>query len=112
LRLIRRSPEGSTMRTTLVLAGLLLAGALGVSSAAAQQPSFQPIPGQPVSLKIFQLKNADARKLSQVITDILGNRITSVTVDHRTNSLIVAADKDTLEVARALIARLDTGPKK
>jgi type II secretory pathway component GspD/PulD (secretin) len=96
--------------TSLLLAGVLLAGVLGASPAAAQP--LQPIPGQPVSINIFTLKNADARKLSQVITDILGNRITSVTVDDRTNSLIVAADKATLEVARALVARLDAGPKK
>ncbi len=103
------------MSRTLVFAGLLLITAPGVLKAAQPQPSLQPpIPGQPVSIKIFPLKNADARKLSQVITDILGNRITSVTVDDRTNSLIVAADKDTLEVARALITKLDepAKPKK
>ena len=108
------------MRTTFFTLAILFAGVPGVSKATEVDPptqeetSLQPIPGQPVTIKIFQLKNADARNLSRVITQILGNRVTSVSVDDRTNSLIIAADKDTLELARALITKLDepAKPKK
>jgi type II secretory pathway component GspD/PulD (secretin) len=93
------------MRTALLTAILL--GAL-----AGPAPALQPVPGQPVTVNIFTLKNADARNLSRVVTDILGNRVTSVAVDDRTNSLVVAADKETLELIRKLVARLDEGPKK
>jgi type II secretory pathway component GspD/PulD (secretin) len=94
------------MRTALLTAILL---GVPAPPAPALQP---PVPGRPVPVNVFHLKNADARKLSRIITDVLGNRVTSVAVDDRTNSLIVAADPETLELMRKLVTRLDEGPKK
>ena len=94
------------MRTALLTAILLGVPAL---PAQALQP---PVPGRPVPVNVFRLKNADARHLSRVVTDVLGNRITSLAVDDRTNSLIVAADPETLELIRKLVVKLDEGPKK
>jgi type II secretory pathway component GspD/PulD (secretin) len=64
---------------------------------------------QPLGVKVFHLKHADARKTADVLTAILGGRGgLRLTVDDRTNSVVLAADAETTELARKLIARLDT----
>lgn len=92
------------MRATVVVLALLFA------SAAARPAGAR----QPLTVNIFKLKNADAEKLRPTIATIFGGQRLTVTVDARTNSLVVAADKDTLEEIRKLVEELDKPlkPKK
>lgn len=89
------------MRTTLLVLALLFAGAT-VHPARAQQPQ---------TLTIFQLKNADAEKLRPIVVNLFGRQGVSAVVDGRTNSLLVAGDKDTLEEVRKVIEKLDEPAK-
>ncbi len=85
------------MRATFLALALLFAGA-----------AVQPVGAQPPqTVNIFKLKNADAEKLSPVIANIFGRQGVTVTVDARTNSLVIASDRDTLEEIRKLIEKLD-----
>ncbi len=91
------------MRATLLALALLFAGA-----------ALHPVSAQPQTVNIFKLKNADAEKLRPIITTIFGGQRLTVTVDARTNALVIATDKDTLEEIRKLIEELDkpAKPKK
>jgi type II secretory pathway component GspD/PulD (secretin) len=71
----------------------------------------QPPPGAPRSVRVFQLKNADAEKLRGVVANVFGRQGAVAVADARTNSLVVTGDGDTLEQVRKLVAKLD-GPGK
>jgi type II secretory pathway component GspD/PulD (secretin) len=83
----------------ILLARALLPLALSTTPPAAAQ--------QPQTVNIFKLKNADAEKLRPILTTIFGRQGITVTVDARTNSLIVATDMMTLEEVRKLVEKLD-----
>lgn len=87
------------MRATL----LIVAFACCLAGAGARPAAAQP----PQTVNVFKLKNADAEKLRPTVVTIFGRQGVTATVDARTNSLIVAADKDTLEEVRKLVAKLD-----
>lgn len=89
------------MRATLLALTLLFAGA-AVRPAVAQPP---------LTVNVFKLKNADAEKLRPIILNIFGRQGLTAAADARTNSLVVAADKGTLEEVRKLIEKLDEPPK-
>ena len=91
------------MRTTLLALALIFAGADAIA---------QPPPVAPRTVNIFQLKNADAEKLRPIIVTIFGQQGVTTTVDARTNSLIVAADADTLKEINKLVTELDKPAKK
>ncbi|MFM8272560.1 MAG: secretin N-terminal domain-containing protein [Gemmata sp.] len=86
------------MRATLLALALLPLAPVGAPRLAAQQPQ---------TVNVFKLKNADAEKLRPILTAVFGRQGVTVTVDARTNSLIVAADKTTLEEVRKLVEKLD-----
>ena len=75
------------------------------------------IPGASFNdVRIVPLANADATRLAKVLTDLYsGARVQSlrpeqrptVTVDTRTNALVIAATRPTFEVMHALILKLD-----
>ncbi len=92
------------MRAAFLALAMLLAGA-AVHPVGARQPQ---------TINIFKLKNADAEKLRPIVVTIFGGQRLTATVDARTNSLLVAADKDTLEEVRKLVEELDKPlkPKK
>ena len=71
----------------------------------------QPPPGVPRTIKIFQLKNADAEKLRPILLTIFERQGITVTVDGRTNSLVIAGDADTLKEVHKLITKLDEPAK-
>lgn len=92
-------------RTLRFASLLLLAFGLGsahVSHGWAQTPTPPPQP----ALKVFQLANARAQELAQVLQGVLGKG--RFAVDERTNSLILSSDNESLGVAEALIERLDS----
>ena len=91
------------MRTALLALVLLFSPALAGA---------QPPPGVPRTINVFTLKNADAEKLRPIITTIFGRQDVTAVVDARTNSLIVAADKDTLKEVNKLVTKLDMPVKK
>jgi type II secretory pathway component GspD/PulD (secretin) len=74
----------------------------------------QPPPGVPRTIKIFHLKNADAEKLRPILLTIFERQGITVTVDGRTNSLVIAGDADTLKEVHKLVTKLDEPlkPKK
>jgi type II secretory pathway component GspD/PulD (secretin) len=74
----------------------------------------QPAPGVPRTVNVFQLKNADAESLRRTLVTIFARQGITISADARTNSLVIAADRDTLEEVRKLIAELDkpATPKK
>lgn len=77
-------------------------------SAAESEPIENPI-------KVFQLRNAKAAAAERVIRELLGDRLASMAVDERTNSLIISsprratrADADQLlAIVNALLMKLD-----
>lgn len=91
------------MRTALVALALLLSPALAGA---------QPPPGAPRTINVFTLKNADAEKLRPIVTTIFGRQGVTAVADARTNSLIVAADKDTLKEVNKLVTELDKPAKR
>jgi hypothetical protein len=100
------------MRTKVLAAALAaLTTVLLADTPGAAQP---PVPGRPLGVKVFQLKHADAQRTADILTAILNGRGARLAVDDRTNSVVLASDAATAELARALIARLDTPlpPKK
>ena len=74
--------------------------------------SAQPPPGVPRTINIFALKNADAAKLSPIVTTIFGKQGVTAVVDARTNSLVVAGDADTLKEVNKLVTELDKPARK
>jgi hypothetical protein len=69
----------------------------------AQTPA-PPAP-QP-TLKVFQLANAQAQELALVLRGILAD--SRLAVDERTNSIIISGEDERLNMASALIERLDS----
>jgi hypothetical protein len=59
-------------------------------------------------VKIYTLKNANARGAASTITSLFGAQAMRVAVDDRTNSLIVFGKDDSLPVFEALLERLDS----
>jgi hypothetical protein len=59
-------------------------------------------------IKIFTLKNANARGAASTITSLFGAQAMRVAVDDRTNSLVVFGKDDSLPVFEALVQRLDS----
>jgi hypothetical protein len=92
------------MRAALLTLALLLG--VGAPDAGAQPP-----PGVSRTVTIFKLKNADAQKLSGIVTNIFGRQGVAAVVDARTNSLVVTGDGETLEEVRKLVTKLD-GPSR
>lgn len=90
------------MRTALLTLTLLL----GTSAAPAQPP------GVPRTLNVIALKNADAAKLRPIVETIFGRQGVTAVADSRTNSLVVAADADTLKEVNKLVSELDKPAKK
>jgi type II secretory pathway component GspD/PulD (secretin) len=90
------------MRPALLALALLL---FGTAPATAQ-------PGAPRTINIFTLMNADAAKLGPIITTIFGRQGVTAVADARTNSLIVAADADTLKEVNKLVTELDKPAKR
>lgn len=75
-------------------------------------------PAATMDVKVFQLRNADAAAVSELIHDMFSNAAISgvdgtvqlrVAVDERTNSVIVTGPRDALSVVEALLMRLDEG---
>ncbi len=93
------------MRNALLALALLFGPALAGA---------QPPPAAPRTINVFTLKNADAEKLRPIITTLFGRQGVTAVADARTNSLIVAADKDTLKEVNKLVTKLDmpAKPKK
>lgn len=73
-----------------------------VSRGWAQTP--EPPPPQP-TLKVFQLANAQAQELALVLRGLLAD--SRLAVDERTNSIIISGETERLNIAEALIERLD-----
>ena len=91
---------------TLRLASLLLL-TFGLCSAHVSRGSAQaPTPPPQRTLKVFQLANAQARDLAVVLQGVLGD--SPLAVDERTNSIIVSGENERLNIAEALIERLDS----
>lgn len=91
------------MRAALLALALLL----GPSAAPAQPP-----PGVPRTINVIALKNADAEKLRPIVETIFGRQGVTAVADARTNSLIVAADADTLKEVNKLVSELDKPAKR
>jgi hypothetical protein len=90
-----------------VLAGSWVAAVaiFAVGQAAAQQPT-PPAPEQPrPTLKIFNLSNARAAPMSDLLGELIPNA--RIAVDDRTNSLIISGDDEALRIAEALALKLD-----
>ena len=90
------------MRATLLALAILF----GPAFAGAQPP------GAPRTINIFALKNADAEKLRPIVTNIFARQGATAVADARTNSLIVAADADTLKEVNKLVTELDKPAKR
>lgn len=72
-----------------------------------QQPAPLPKDG---AFQVFPLRYGQAGETAQVLSQILGGTPMRLAVDHRTNSLLVFADKDTTEKIRSLVDNLDARP--
>jgi len=59
------------------------------------------------TFKVFQVINGSAPALANVINGVLQRKDLRISVDERTNTLIMRGSSDQLDVARAIIARLD-----
>lgn len=58
-------------------------------------------------VRIFHLAHATPLDMAQVIDSILGPSQVRLSVDGRTNSLVVMGDKESLEIVQALLAKMD-----
>lgn len=65
-----------------------------------------PMP-QNAQTKVFSLKYSELPPISRVLTEIVGDRGLRIGIDDRTNSLIVSANEETMDIVDALLARLD-----
>jgi type II secretory pathway component GspD/PulD (secretin) len=61
-------------------------------------------------IKIFTLVNAEPLPAANMLCDLLPKE-THVAVDHRTRSVVVSGPRDALEIAAAVLQRLDAGGK-
>ena len=93
--------------TTICLAWLSI-----VTATAFAQPEDQPKPG--TRLEVYSLKYAQAKEAARMIQGMIdsGTRKESrngfrLSVDERTNSLIVAADKEAISIVRSLLEVVD-----
>lgn len=67
----------------------------------------KPRPNQPANeIKVFTLKNANAKETMEVVTKLLGKPI-QLTADPRSNSLIATGAKQELEFVEAILLKLD-----
>ncbi|MBC7819382.1 MAG: hypothetical protein IAG10_21060 [Planctomycetaceae bacterium] len=71
-------------------------------------PTIDAVVGGAAELKVFRLQKADASDAFRVIQPLLP-RQAKVSVDQRTNSLILSADAESLAVIEALLRTLDEG---
>jgi type II secretory pathway component GspD/PulD (secretin) len=94
---------GLSMRATLLTFALLFAAAAAVG---------QPPPGVPRTVNVIALKNADAEKLRPIVETIFGRQGVTAVADSRTNSLVVAADADTLKEVAKLVTELNKPAKR
>jgi type II secretory pathway component GspD/PulD (secretin) len=67
----------------------------------------QSNPDEPVIIKVFSLRNANAADAERLIAQLFPRDIQSIAADQRTNSLIVRGDPETLNIIFAILARLD-----
>lgn len=58
-------------------------------------------------LKVFQVVNGSAPAMANVLMSVLQREGVRIAVDERTNTLVMRGDPGQLEIARALISRLD-----
>lgn len=106
-------------RRHLSLLAFATAGMLwvGATSAPAQQPcdgksepaATQPAPADlPQAVKVFQLKNANAKSLARAVQGVFSPRGCRVTEDESSNAVIVSGSPQALEKVEVLIAQLDS----
>ncbi|MEX2138871.1 MAG: secretin N-terminal domain-containing protein [Pirellulales bacterium] len=62
-------------------------------------------------VRIFNLRNAKADAMAQLLARTLGDKPIRVGVDEATNALVVASTRDQLEVVEQLLQQLDVGEK-
>lgn len=65
-------------------------------------------PLENAELKIYQLKYLPAEDASFTIREILGDKGLRISVDERSNALVVSAQEQKLQLIEALLARLDS----
>lgn len=82
------------------------APAAAAPAAAANKQTAAPVNDE--TLKILQLFHASAPAMANILNDVLNREQIIVAVDQRTNALVLRGEPGALEVARALIMRLDT----
>jgi type II secretory pathway component GspD/PulD (secretin) len=60
-------------------------------------------------VRIFMLKNADARQMAKLLNDVYGKDIKDMTIgcDERTNALVLHATPEMLAEVEAILVRLD-----
>ncbi len=59
------------------------------------------------ALKVFMLANARASEMGKVLREVLTSAPFKISADERTNSIIVSAPPEVLEIIRSLVTRLD-----
>ena len=94
----------------LVLTASLAEGAQAAATPAAATPAAASpaADGADVMIKVFPLANASASELLKAIRPILEGQPIVVAADTRSNSIIAQGRQGPLEIAQALIARLDS----
>lgn len=70
----------------------------------------QPAASAPTSqIEVFSLKNTDAEEVASTVSELIGGAPdVRFSVDHRTNSLVVAGDSSRLSIIEGVIRILDT----
>jgi type II secretory pathway component GspD/PulD (secretin) len=91
---------GETAHSFIVLTATVAEGA---KAAAAPQADARPVP----VIKVFTLTHARASDIIKAIRPILEDQPISLAADERTNSIIAHAVPQHLDIAAALIERLD-----
>lgn len=66
--------------------------------------------GGPQPIKIFKLKNAQAKSVAKTLDALLGDRKATMVADERTNSLLVKGSRDDVMVIEAVLQKLDEKP--
>ena len=77
-------------------------------------PKIQETPTVPNAdneqLKIFNLKNSNAKESADIVTVLYSGPSVRITIDERTNAVIVRADESRLSEIEAVLLRLDEQP--
>jgi len=94
-------------QTWVVLTSHIAAAPAQKAAAPAEKKTGAVAPEAEETIKVFQLVNGSAPAMANVLTGILPREGVRIAVDERTNTLLMRGDPGNLEVARALISRLD-----